>query len=149
MVRRWLIRSLALTLLTLCVVAWVGSYFESMMVTFGGNTRLWCSSLRGGELDLTYQNQSPIPFSGWAVEFDQCDGVDRAVTRATYEAMPHQLLGFAWRPHKEYWVDLMIPLWFPTMLAAGLFWLIWRKTRPKYSGRAFPVEPAEIPVDSK
>ena len=34
----------------------------------------------------------------------------------------------------------MVPLYFPTLLSALLLWLVWRKTRPKYNGKGFPVE---------
>jgi hypothetical protein len=40
----------------------------------------------------------------------------------------------------------MIPLWLPTILSAGFLGLVWRKTRPKFSGKGFPVQVGAKPT---
>jgi hypothetical protein len=69
----------------------------------------------------------------------------------TYDATPYHLLGFAYRPRTGPNVMryMMIPLWFPTTLAAALLCLVWPKTRPKYSGKGFPVEIGGKPANKK
>jgi hypothetical protein len=63
----------------------------------------------------------------------------------SYEHTAYHLLGFAWDAHAgpDRWHYIMIPLWFPPLLSALLLWLVWRKTRPKSSGKGFPVEVGE------
>ena len=40
------------------------------------------------------------------------------------------------------WVEIVSPLWLPTTILTLLNWLVWRKTLPKTTGRAFPIEPS-------
>ena len=136
---RWIIRGLCIALLTLWVAAWVGSYFGYMAVQCDSNTLGWGASLGGGEFTFGEDDQGQ---DGDLVYFGQYTTGMWTGDRKTYEATPYHLFGFAYRPHTGPHVMryLMIPLWFPTTLAAGLLWLVWRKTRPKYSGKGFPVE---------
>jgi hypothetical protein len=47
-------------------------------------------------------------------------------------------------------VDVLFPLWLPTLLLSSLNWFVWRKTRPKIMAeRAFPVEPTNNSAKSK
>jgi hypothetical protein len=143
MFRRWLIRSLALTLLTLCAAAWVGSYFRGIKILVLSGTHVWEPGLAGGELNLVYGHHDPIASSVWEVTCWKYDSDTRSATRARYEGATYHFLGFGWRSGTltNYHL-LMIPLWFPTLLSALLLALVWRKTRTKIIGRGYPVEPA-------
>jgi hypothetical protein len=142
MVRRWLIRGLALTLLTLCVGAWAGSYFEYEAIDYEGATRCGFTLLEAGELQLFFGDYAPWAQQGWDVWHGRCDSKLRAEILSLYKSTQYHLLGFAWQPRRptERGQRVMIPLWFPTLLSALLLWLVWRKTRPAYNGRGFPVE---------
>jgi hypothetical protein len=144
MVRRWIIRGLALALLTLCVTAWIGSYFEIETVFYESKTEIWWASVAGGELELTHQHHGPGGSRKLMVPHAPYDTIARDGTRNAYRNTPYHLLGFAWQPRTapNPVQGVMIPLWFPTTLAAGFLWLIWRKTRPQYTGQGFPVEVA-------
>ncbi len=130
MLRRWLIRSLVLTLLTLCVVAWVGSYWRSALVVHTGVKEKYSASLGGGLLWLEQHDTPPISNQGWYLG---------SLPRRVPWDWKLNLFENARGPD---YVGIFVPLWFPTILSAGCLWLVWRKTRPKYSGKGFPVEVA-------
>ena len=145
MVRRWFIRGLALTLLALCVVAWVGSYWQHVWTTYvvrlhDPTFQVLCGSFVCG------MSNDPVFASGvwvWSHRPAKREDFLRA-----YQKTTHHFAGFVvdW-PHLEpadhqfhpFWL-LVIPLWAPTLLSALLLWFLWRKTKPKDVGRAFPVE---------
>jgi hypothetical protein len=146
MVWRWIIRGMGIALLTLCVAAWVGSYFECAIAVNQSKTAHWQANLEGGEFHIWYYR--PTRHSGWYVRFFPYNAIGHHATlRMSYARTPYHVLGFAWRwdPTTEPQLWVMIPLWFPTTLAAGFLWLVWRKTRPKYNGKGFPVEVAATP----
>jgi hypothetical protein len=136
MVRRWVIRGICAALLALCMAAWVGSYwravrvvrFDNMDMFYGvevnwGRIHGFRMLSTGPSLPRWVVSQVP-PKQGWAA----------ADAGANFHG-----LGFAFRnnPMSGF---VMIPLWFPALVSAGLLWLVWRRTRPKYDGRGFPVE---------
>lgn len=150
MPRRWIIRTLALALLTLCVAAWVGSYFVWGEVLYVGKTHFWSLALGRGRL-LLYDDDSPAPstYQRWSAKYDEYDATRRAASQRTYDATPYHLLGFAWHPRMppESQQFEIIPLWFPMTLYAGFLYFLWRKTRPKqkHAAKGFPVELAAEP----
>jgi hypothetical protein len=146
MVGRRIIRGLGIALLTLCVAAWVGSYFGFSYVRYVSNTRCWWSSLDGGGLDLIYEYHGTDGPRGWLAEYGPYPATWLSAKQQRHDSIAYHLLGFAWQPRTgpDGWQYMLIPLWFPTTLAAGFLWLAWRKTRPKYNGKGFPVE-----VDAK
>lgn len=148
MMRRWLIRGLALTLLTLCALAWVGSYFQRAYIQYAGQNCYYLDVESGtirfslsddgfgaGRWDWNYL--SPWKYlSPYRQQF-----------QGAYQRAKYHFAGFAFsRYHitplflSGWFMD--VPLYFPTLLSTLLLWLVWRKTRPKYNGRGFPVEAA-------
>jgi hypothetical protein len=132
MLRRWIIRSLALALLTLCLTAWVGSYWRRCDVQYKRN--FWN--------DLTV-NSGRIDFQRVPNEFEKVARL-RFETNNPYDwgdskGFDYHFIGFGFLHFPRSW-ELQFPLWFPTTLSAGCLWLVWRKSRPKYSGKGFPVE---------
>jgi hypothetical protein len=144
MVRRWLVRSFFLALLFLCVGIWAGSYWQITQISYwresaaGASVGIW----RGKAVFYSYfcirdVDNGPVP--KWSIYFnppavavsDYIDGMDAK----------YRFAGFQFDPRRP-WGYLKIPLWFPTILSGFLAWFIWRKTQPKYRGRAFPIEPA-------
>jgi hypothetical protein len=143
MLRRWIIRGIAIAVLTLCVAAWVGSYFRWVAVCYGRDTHSWWLRQACGKLFFNDQYRPPGYPNEWYMQYGRCDAYNRDQTRGIYEKSAYHLMGFAWEPpaSRELSQWIMIPLWFPTTLSAGLLWPVWRKTRPKYKGKGFPVEP--------
>ena len=128
MLRRSIIRGLAIALLTLCVTAWVGSYCRIISLDHGLSPDRIVMEINRGRFVLDW---SALFLSGnWQVTVGETD----------VNPQPG-LLGFFLCG-----VGFFMPLWFPTTLSAGLLWLVWRKTRPKYTGKGFPVEPAAKPT---
>lgn len=137
MIRRWLIRGLALTLLTLCVVAWVGSYWEAVVVQHDGD-KLYSLNVDSGRVLAVCYNLSAYP-PIWDAGFYDPLGIE-------WDARTGKgFLGFTFGASAGYAIvfSVTVPLWFLTAVSAIHLWLIWRKTRPKYLGNAFPVEPAK------
>lgn len=142
MARRWIIRSLALTLLTLCVVAWAGSYWRDWKISSYDKSGKWYSTqvLRDG--CITFTRSPNQTFDLWSTSEPVGTPTPTEGLFGDPPATPaaRRLLGFVFEPPPFLYVS--IPLWFPTLLIAVLLWLVWRTTRPKAPGRAFPVEPA-------
>ena len=150
MFRRWLIRGLALTLLTLCVVAWVGSYWRQVGLKADSADKVRLIFFNYGSLAIRSMdwgairakrglppNDEPLHFVTFVADAD-------AKVRAG-----SSIAGFAYGTMGPLWVggaavgwEAYVPLYFPTLLSALLLWLVWRKTKTKYSGKAFPVETA-------
>lgn len=135
-------RGLALALLTLCVVAWGGSYFQMAYVMYGGQNRYWLG-IEWGTVGFAISDLRVS--NGWEWKHVQVPAYGVHYL-GDYERNKYHFAGFAFNPSRgplrsSGWSTL-IPLWFPTLLFALLLWLVWRKTRPKYNGRGFPVEAA-------
>jgi hypothetical protein len=141
MIRRWFIRGLALSLLTLCVVAWVLSHFQGVGVARFGCRHPQRLELECGTISYYLDTSSNLLPNGadwvwlhWRADPQRMDYL--------YRIADIRCLGFAYRPTPAWaqsWV-VFIPFWCPTVIFSLLVWLGWRKTRPKYSGKAFPVE---------
>jgi hypothetical protein len=135
MIRRWLIRGSALTLLTLCAVAWVGSHWMELQISYVG--KMW-NSIKwvNGDLVLGRTTAVAAPFSGFRVTHDRFLGNSDSRSDEEVNFLGFEYLNLAWGQ----WFS--VPLLYPTLLSALLLWLVWRKTRPAYNGRGFPVEAA-------
>jgi len=135
---RWLIRSFAIALLTLCLSVWTWSYFRSIY-------REYCSSFpkayvvqthMGGASfhfgDVHASRSRPLP-TGWYYYYLKVQPLP---------SFPGDIrfLGFAYCEFNGRSWLIGIPFWFPSLLSAGLLWLVWRLTRPKFTGQGFPVE---------
>ena len=144
MIKRWLFRSFFIGLLVLCVGAWVISRWWTSEFTYLG-TSYDGATLADGRIGFG-QNHSPSTFrTGWHQDF-------RPNVRGYWsvsDLSPNlHGLGFSCYHDSGRW-DIIIPLWLPTLLLAGLNWFVWRKTKPKPVGRAFPIEPATKPGELK
>jgi hypothetical protein len=146
MFRRWLIRSLALTLLTLCVVAWAGSFFQVIGGHYtGGNgngarpNHTEYFRINSGSLLFEHRSPSKIEDDGWHWYHFAPDHKD---VTTYYEIMDYRIFGFAYQPESDviFYSRALIPLWFPTLLSALLLWLVWRKTKPKPKPMGFPID---------
>lgn len=144
MVRRWLIRSFFIALCVVCVGAWVGSYFAQVGVAKVGRDHDRRFLLGSGSfifIDIIHPAYSP---SAW-----RWDYAPPRRNLGPDNPNEHSFVGFVYLPLSAVGFGLDawavgVPMWCPTLVCALVLWLVWRKTRPKYAGRAFPVEPAEI-----
>ncbi len=136
MVRRWLIRTFFIGILVVCVVAWVASYRREIIFEYEGTAtslRLACESSyivfnvfsppKGGTLSNGWY------FSLWPIH--------------EYVEARHWFLGFGFTYQRGGRNDVCVPLWFPVLLSALTLYFVWRKTRPKSAGKAFPIEPTD------
>ena len=139
MMRRWVIRSMLILLLAMCVTAWVGSYWALGISHYG---RTWDGVLlEDGRIGIVQFNSifnfNGVPGWDWGKHRGVMDWTIWDKNRDTYAA-----LKFSYSSSVIHW-GVTFPLWFPTLLAALLLWFIWRKTKAKPIGGAFPVEPTK------
>jgi hypothetical protein len=141
MLRRWLIRGLALTFLALCVFAWAASYWFQIRVIHRSKTE---SGLGISSGRLYFYHLPPPLFyldTGWSLFSQRSpEGWFEWDTKTADAAF----LGFGVLRAKDYF-GITLPLWFPAFFLAFSFLFIWRLTRPKPIGRHFPVKPAPLP----
>jgi hypothetical protein len=134
--RRWIIRSISIGLLLLCVTGWGCSFlcWAGIQNRQDATTYEMTVSQGTGQLDLRWGYETSTP-EGWSLDIGKIgDGFPTpAGSRAlgfhiAYENSPTDIGDF----------EVDVPLWFPTGVSVILVWLAWRKTRPV--GHAFPVE---------
>ena len=120
------------------VVMWIGSYFGALSITAydaGRGHGAVAYAIEGlGEIGVTPSFTPPGPL--YYLHYQRH-------VKAADQLQP-TTLGFRFG---KFWgndssMDLIFPLWLPTLLLSALCWFTWRKTRPKLAGTAFPVEPA-------
>jgi hypothetical protein len=132
---RWLIRGLTLTLLALCVLAWVGSRWQTVGVRYFVRDFTYAVELEQGCVSAGHDNYHFLLFGQ---EHDGWDFFHRPA------ALPTGFFGgfgfVSWKSFPLSFWRVTVPLWFPTLLSALLLWFVWRKTGAKPIGGAFPVE---------
>jgi hypothetical protein len=136
MKQRWLIRAVSVSLLALCVVAWVVSTITGYEIA---QSATWLVIAEKGNFCFVATTASVhFDFSAcktdgtWLTYYEMLGGREWAGFRCGHTVDFHTDIGW-----------LGFPFWFPTLLSAVLFWLVWQKTRPKYNVSGFPVEVAE------
>jgi hypothetical protein len=147
MIRRWLIRGLAMAMLALCVAAWVGSYMQSVEVLYEISDQAWRVEVECGWFSFygTRATNPGIQFpEGWIWDVRPCNS---AGVKKNYSTSAYRAGGFAYGPQNNPflgWIGwaVMIPLWFPALVSAALLWWMWRRTRRRVPWRGFPVEAA-------
>lgn len=150
MIKRWLIRSLFLLPLLCVVGVWVPSYWQMAGVirNVPPHVSIWqinCGSFSFVDLQewLTAEKAEI-----WGYAHAEADLVE---ARVRYLGSEYHFIGFAYDAPSPILKsrEIIIPHWFPTLLLLVLNWLVWRKTRARLEGRAFPVEPAAKPGELK
>jgi hypothetical protein len=124
-VRRWVIRGMLVWFCAVCVTAWVASYWPGARLGVNRLARPYLYMLQ------IYDGQAEL--GRWEVDL-----LISGNSGPSAKSQQYDFLGFCYfRNGTDR--SLTIPLWFPT-LASGLgLWWVWRKTRAKYAGKAFPV----------
>ena len=139
MIRRWIIRFLAMLPFLICVTGWGLSFLsDSELSCFyrghgGGviSTSGYLTIIVGRAYGLPWYSSfrwHPFEFYKERTTFSEYHRVSLGSGYAHQINKPDDIL------------ILAIPYWFPTTIIAALLWLVWRKTRPPVKGRAFPVE---------
>jgi hypothetical protein len=138
--RRWLIRLPFLLALAFFAAVWVISHFGRFSLYKYSGGHIW---ELGAVEGLVFSGESglyPLLDSPPRIQF-----VRGWKARQLFPDPP--TLGFycgRW-PRFSDSFGIAFPLWLPTLLSALLLWLVWRKTRPKLAGNAFPIEPTAKP----
>lgn len=146
MKRRWLIRSLFMLAVLLCVAGWGWSRTDVCIISYSQNGHLvWCES-KAGVVRLGRGWLSSFTH-GWAW---QSDPVDPPQFLPPFRDR-YQFLGFGFRREvianpndagkivfSTTYVD--VPYWFFALLFSVALLFVWRKTRPRNPATAFPVE---------
>jgi len=138
---RWLIRSFAIALLTLClnVLAW--SYFYQFCTWYGpSHDKHYSVGTYMGGVGFGVVTHGSLP-KGWSFSYDR-------PAHSLSDITDIRFLGFVYfdwaldptRSGLATGRGFCIPFWFLSLLSAGLLWFVWRRTRTKTAGRGFPVE---------
>ena len=129
MFRRWIIRSLFLVPLVCVVGLWVTSYWKCLEFSHIGRG-IYESRTDWGRVFIFHMeaHSSPVGWHAWI-------GTPSPNWNFWFE-MDSRVV-----PTYGHCISVWVPLWLPTLLLLGLNWFIWRTTRPKPKGRAFPITP--------
>ena len=133
MKRRWFIRSLFMVPILLCIVGWGWSVTHSTWVGYHTNHYLLFAETETGGVGLRGTIIESEVTNGWTFENNSQD--ERHLLNPEYISS----LGFFVR-HFGSVTILVVPYWFLILVFSGLLWLVWRRTPPKPTGGAFPVE---------
>ena len=143
--KRWIIRSFFIGLLLLCVGGWATSYASWWDIEYHDNlptTFTWAVGSSWGRLWIIRKHDVYSYFGGYLPReletYMSSVDVPYEIERQ-FEFLPHYVFGFCFNSDERLH-GIAIPYWFPTTLSASLLCWVWRKTRPKAKGGAFPVE---------
>jgi len=140
--QRTIIRGLFMLPISLCIVGWGWS--------FRHNGAIWFSRYRGpylicytedGYIGLKYGGRDGpggYPFSGGS-GFDCEVTTDGGFPNFWPGYGPNRVLGFSFLKDMPSQIKATVPYWFLILIFSGVLWIVWRKTRPKPKGGAFPV----------
>jgi|WetSurMetagenome_2_1015567.scaffolds.fasta_scaffold550491_2 hypothetical protein len=134
MIGRWIMRGLGVTLLTLCVAAWVASYWWTLDAGYSRRAHVW-AYFSGGRMNFAHCSSSAG--TGW-----YCHWGSGSFDWTVFNGFSH--VGFAGFQivHTSDTQWLVFPLWFPTVMSGAVLGLVWWRTRPRREVRGFPVETA-------
>ena len=138
MLRRWVIRVPILLGLGCVLSVWVASYLGAVEMSWQSEN-FWDI---GGVQGLCVVSKSQVIFPGTSPP--HIDFAERVTVEGRFGAHGPPRMTFGLYCGKgpgladSYLV--IFPLWLPAIVLAGLNWFVWRKTRDKGVGRAFPVE---------
>jgi len=140
--KRRIIRAIFIGLLTICVVAWIGSYWRGFFVVRQSDKQ-YSLTIECGRVLTGCWNLSASPLV-WNADFYDPKGW------SDWDAhMGNRFLGFTFNgpsPVYDSTFSITIPLWFISLVAALLLWYVWRKTRPTIPPeKAFPVQDLPAP----
>ena len=141
MVKRWIIRSIFMLPILLCVGGWGWSFghWNTLEVAAGKLHRLGLENAYGC-LWVHYFGGG-LSSGFWWVGHGSIDSVERCIVprwKSCFLGFSywHEPLGWRMPIHWQ----VMVPYWFLILVFAGLLYFVWRKTgKPKPAG-AFPVE---------
>ena len=144
MVRRWLIRSLFLLPLLLCVAGWAWNMAHyGGLVYYARDSRWFGVGTSEGVVTLGAGLNNALA-DGWQGEWAYNGPAFSAIGDDRYALLGFSLVHLYSRSGENAFDFLSIPYWFLTLATAALFFLAWRKTRPKPdSNTAFPIEVAK------
>jgi hypothetical protein len=132
---RWLVRLPCLLALALVIAVWVASHVVAFYVTKQFPDRFCWGSVVQGLVDIVVDRKEPRPDHpfgfGFSKEYTTKDLIPVRTTLGIYGGR---------RPGMSDSLLIVFPLWLPTLVLLGLNWFVWRKTRPTYNGKGFPVE---------
>ncbi len=134
----------------LCLGAWGWSRSHRTGIEYGHHDRFaGCVSV-WGTVDVQWgTTYRPLPDGLW------CYASPEPISHFwPVDSMFDSILGFAYS-HTSTRLDtyylLGVPWWFLILVFSAILYLVWRKTRPRRTGRAFPVEltaPRSEPTDA-
>jgi len=147
MLRRWLIRSLALMLLTLCVVAWVGSRFFYFQVDRRSPLLILTFWIGGGMVGYQHTH---VPGASTGAHWSWgCGRYSYPFEWINHDPEAHHFIVLSYKVATPSAIEsnVWIPLWFPVLVSGVLLWFFWQNTKPNPQG--FPIAPAAPTTEVK
>jgi len=142
MVRRWLIRSVAILICAVCVGSFLAGTIFPVTATFlTGAERVFCVEWIGSRL-VAFSNYRPGNEQQWYLDWPTIDSHRFESWRAAWDDNPHfaGFGGFTFHDAYPGSYYIRLPLWFIALLSVLLLLWIFRRTRTKAPPAAFPVE---------
>ena len=135
MKRRWIIRSIFMVPLLLCIVGWGWSANHGGRIAYCYGNKAITYGTEWGCFEIGYMLRSPS--DGW-----HCG----ASELAPHFLPPHSILGFVSSSYAVMdWHVMLLPYWFLILVFSSVLFFVWCKTQTKPKGGAFPVEVASKP----
>ena len=137
MLRRWIIRSFFMVPILLCLGTWGWSRSHGMWIEYCHHDRYVASVSQWGTVEVQWGTSYGLA-EGWA-----CQISPEAIAHFwPVHSYTGSFLGFAYlregtMPHTLHL--LQAPYWFLIIVFSAILYVVWRKTRPRGTGRAFPV----------
>jgi hypothetical protein len=128
--------------LAVCVAAWVASYWWNPMLFSSHSGLMWNFDLQCGGVEVSRViAQQAVGGTGWRQYH-----ADEEAAEWSYRSSTYRCGGFSYwsRPSPGILSIVRIPLWLPTLLVGGISWFLWRGTRRKNVGGAFPIEVGKV-----
>ena len=138
--KRWIIRSFFIGLLLLCMGGWVVTAKYQCFIAYRHGGHAIDCNLYLGVICVVFVSSATGP-TGWD-HFVICLPHARFWPPELFWDH-HMFWGFGFDHRASAFTRFAVPYWFTILVSAALLWLVWRKTRPKPKGRAFPVEPSK------
>jgi len=140
MVKRWLIRSVFMLPIVVCVVGWAWSGWYGGWIAFGHRGYAAGCSQDNGTARMTVSG-GPHAIEGWIIHFYRLSPSPQFWPLTS--SSTHCYLGFSviHEAAPDWSTSMSVPYWSLLLVFGGLLFLVWRMTRPKNDPRtAFPVE---------
>ncbi len=137
MLRRWIIRSFFIVPILLCLGAWGWSRSHWMRIGYCHHERFVSYYSARGIVDVRWGTSHGQPDEWWCHTWP----ADHPRFWPAYRGTTFPGFHYFYERTETHTSTLLeFPWWFLIIVFSAILYVVWRKTRPRGTGRAFPVE---------